>query len=154
MCTEKNVLVVISKSEAETEQMAANLARALPPGSVLALRGDLGAGKTVFARGFARGLAVDEIISSPTYTIMQEYALPGGKGMFYHMDLYRISDARAALAFGVDEYLDDEDSFVLLEWPERIEELLPEKTIEIQIEHLSDTERKFTLRGPCAALLR
>ncbi|MEI3001633.1 MAG: tRNA (adenosine(37)-N6)-threonylcarbamoyltransferase complex ATPase subunit type 1 TsaE, partial [Victivallis sp.] len=72
---------IISRSEQETEAFAAALARELPPGSVLALDGDLGAGKTVFSRGFARGLGITEPVSSPTYTIVQEYPLPGRRGM-------------------------------------------------------------------------
>ena len=94
----------ISHSEAETEAYAAALARRLPPGTILTLEGDLGAGKTVFARGFARGLGITEPVSSPTYTIVQEYALPGGGGRLYHLDLYRINSPGAALDFGVDEF--------------------------------------------------
>ena len=107
---------IISRSEQETEAFAAALARELPPGSVLALDGDLGAGKTVFSRGFARGLGITEPVSSPTYTIVQEYPLPGRRGMLYHLDLYRIENSASALAFGVDEFLDDPESTALVEW--------------------------------------
>ena len=97
---------IISHSETETENFAFELAKTLSPGVVLTLEGDLGAGKTVFARGFARGLGVKEAVSSPTYTIAQEYALEGNKRL-YHLDLYRISSAEAGLAFGVDEFFND-----------------------------------------------
>lgn len=137
---------LVSRSEAETEAFAAALAKELPPGSVIALDGDLGAGKTVFSRGFARGLGITEPVSSPTYTIVQEYPLPGGKGMLYHLDLYRIANSASALAFGVDEFLDDPESTALVEWPERIADIMPDSALRIEICHLSDSERKITLK--------
>ena len=137
---------IISRSETETEAFAAALAQKLPPGTVIALDGDLGAGKTVFSRGFARGMGITEPVSSPTYTIVQEYPLPGGKGMLYHLDLYRIANSVSALAFGVDEFLDDPESTALVEWPERIADIMPDSTLRIEIRHLSDTERKITVK--------
>lgn len=134
----------ISHSPQETGEIAAEIRRELPDGGVIALYGDLGAGKTVFARGLAAALGITEPVSSPTYTILQEYPVPGG-GMFYHLDLYRISDARAGLAFGVDEYLNEPGAWVLAEWPERIESLLPPGTIRLQIRHISETGREITL---------
>lgn len=130
-----------SRSEAETELFAEQLARILPPGTVIALHGNLGAGKTVFARGFARGLGVDEPVSSPTYTIIQEYPLPGGKGMFYHMDLYRIPDSASALGFGVDEFLNDPAGYCLIEWSERIADILPPDTLHLVIGRTGDNSR-------------
>lgn len=135
----------ISRSERETEELAAALARKLPRGTVIALDGDLGAGKTVFSRGFARGLGITEPVSSPTYTIVQEYPLPGGRGMLYHLDLYRIENSASALAFGVDEFLDDPESVALVEWPERISDILPPGVTAVRIRHLSDTEREITV---------
>ena len=124
----------ISHSETETENFAAGLAASLEIGSAVLLRGDLGAGKTVFSRGFARGLGCDDTLSSPTYTIVQEYMLPG-KLRLYHMDLYRIADAGSALGFGVDEFIDDPKAFKLIEWPE--------KCINVQITHKGDEEREI-----------
>lgn len=135
---------IISRSEAETEAFAEKLAGTLPPGTVLTLDGDLGAGKTVFSRGFARGLKITEPVSSPTYTIIQEYSLPAG-GMLYHLDLYRISNSASALAFGVDEFLDDPESYALIEWPERIADILPPDRIQVRIRHLSDCEREISV---------
>lgn len=134
----------ISNSEADTEKFAAGLAVSLPRGAVLALNGDLGAGKTVFSRGFARGLGITEPVSSPTYTIIQEYPCPDG-GWFFHMDLYRINDVRSALDFGVDEYLEDPDARCIIEWSERIADILPPGTIKVQISILSDSSRQITL---------
>ena len=135
-----------TNSPGETERIASDLAKSLPKGSVVALYGDLGAGKTVFARGVARGLGITEPLSSPTFTIVQEYPVPGG-GNLYHLDLYRIDNSDAALAFGVDEFLNDPDARVLLEWPERIEDLLPEGTIRISIRHAGEEKREIHLPG-------
>ena len=123
---------IISSSEAETEALAAKIALAIPNGAVIALHGDLGAGKTVFARGFARALGITEPITSPTFTIVQEYNYPGGR--LYHLDLFRIDNADAALAFGVDEFLYGHKGATLLEWSERITPILPPSTIHISIE--------------------
>lgn len=136
--------VFISRSENDTEMFAAEFAAAALPGSVITLNGDLGAGKTVFARGFARGLGITEPVSSPTYTIVQEYDLPQ-KGRLYHLDLYRISGVDAALAFGVDEFLDDPDAFALVEWPERISGIIPDSAIRINIRHLDNETREITV---------
>ena len=137
---------LLSRSEEETEKFAAKLAARLVPGQAVLLRGDLGAGKTVFSRGFARGLGCEDTLSSPTYTIVQEYMLPGGTRL-YHMDLYRIADAGSALGFGVDEFLDDPKAYKLIEWPERIESLLPEGCITVEIAHVGDGERLLRVRG-------
>jgi len=131
-------------SEQQTEDFAAALARELPCGSVIALHGDLGAGKTVFSRGFARGLGITEPISSPTYTIIQEYPLSGNK-WFFHLDLYRIENYTAGLAFGVEEYLEDPQAWVILEWPLRISEILPPQTLHIRLEHLNESMRRITI---------
>jgi tRNA threonylcarbamoyladenosine biosynthesis protein TsaE len=136
----------LSRSEADTEEYSSRVAQQLKPGTVIALHGDLGAGKTVFTRGFARGLGITEPVSSPTYTIIQEYRLPES-GWLFHLDLYRIDDYLAALAFGVEEYLDDPDAYILAEWPERIEEILPGNTIHITIEHVGENERRISLSG-------
>ena len=134
----------ISHSEKETENFAFELSGNTAWGTVLTLDGDLGAGKTVFARGFARGLGVTEPVSSPTYTIAQEYALDGGKRL-YHLDLYRISSPEAGLAFGVDEFFNDPQAIALVEWPERIGEVIPEDAVKITIRHLSAAEREITI---------
>lgn len=135
---------IITSSEEETENIGKELAQSLCRGDSVLLRGNLGAGKTVFSRGFARGLGITEPVSSPTYTIVQEYELPSG-GRLYHLDLYRISGVNAALAFGVDEFLDDPQGISLIEWPDRIDGILPDNAISVEIEHLSDTERRLTI---------
>ena len=139
-----NTETFLSTSEAETEALGAALAREIAPGSIVLLCGDLGAGKTVFSRGFARGLGVTEPVSSPTYTIVQEYELGSGSRL-YHMDLYRISDERAALGFGVDEFLNEPGAISLVEWPERIRGLIPDTAIRVELAHRSETEREIRI---------
>jgi len=144
--------VFITKSEAETEQFAAELAQSVEVGSIIALHGNLGAGKTVFSRGFARGLGITEPISSPTFTIIQEYPLEDSNWLF-HLDLYRIQDSDAALAFGLDEYLEDPKSVMLIEWSERIPELLPEDTQHIYIIHKDENSREIQVSNEFDATL-
>ena len=129
-----------SNSEKETEEIAYKLAKKIPFGSIVGLKGNLGAGKTVFARGFARGLNIDEIVSSPTFTLVKEYLAEDNQWL-YHLDLYRINDSDAALVFGIDEYLNDSNAIVLIEWPERIHDLFDENAIFIDIERVTDSKR-------------
>ncbi len=131
---------ISTNSEEETELFAAKLAEKTPMGSTLALHGNLGVGKTVFARGFAHGLGITQAVSSPTYTIIQEYQLENNTWL-YHLDLYRIDSPDAALAFGVDEYLEDKEAVSLVEWAERIEAIMPEDTVHVHIERLDEERR-------------
>jgi tRNA threonylcarbamoyladenosine biosynthesis protein TsaE len=98
------------------------VARTLTGGTVLALYGDLGAGKTVFARGVAHGLGIREAVTSPTFTVVQEYR--HNRGVLYHLDMYRIQGAEDALAFGIEDFLFAPEAVTVVEWPERILDLL------------------------------
>ena len=135
-----------SKSEEETEKIAFKIAKKISYGTIIGLRGNLGTGKTVFARGFARGLNIDEIVSSPTFTLVKEYPTKN-KQWLYHLDLYRISNSNAALVFGIDEYLNDSNAIVLIEWPERIHELLiDQNAIFIDIERTGKGKRTIKMQ--------
>ena len=139
-------LPVRSNSPEGTEAAAAAIARQLPPGTVIALHGTLGAGKTVFARGFARALGIVEPVSSPTFTLEQEYPFPGG--VLNHLDLYRIDNSTNAQAFGVDEYLYDPRAYTLVEWPERIMDILPPHTLHLLLRPLQgQNQRELSLAG-------
>lgn len=113
----------VSQANESTQALGTALASLLRNGQVVALHGDLGAGKTVLSRGVARGLGITEAVTSPTFTVAQEYQAPDGR-RFNHLDMYRIDDERSALAFGIEEYLFDPDAITLVEWPERIAGLL------------------------------
>lgn len=136
----------ISTSEEQTEKIAAELAAKLSTGSVIALHGNLGCGKTVFARGFARALGITDYVTSPTFTIVQEYPITDDQRL-YHLDLYRIGNEDDAIAFGIDEYLLDPDAYCILEWPTRIEELWPDNVIEIFFEHIDEETRSIRITG-------
>ena len=140
MNTEK----ITTRSFEETENAGFALAKSLNLNSTVLLFGNLGAGKTVFSRGFARGLGITEPVSSPTYTIVQEYDIPTG-GRLYHLDLYRISGVESALAFGVDEFIDDDNAIRLIEWPMRIDGILPDNCIKVTISHIDDETRTIEI---------
>lgn len=130
-----------SEGEGDTERLAESLAQLFAPGAIVALDGDLGAGKTRFSQGLARAIGVTANVNSPTFTIIKEYE--GRELPFYHMDVYRITAAEAD-EIGLDEYFYGE-GITVVEWASRIEELMPEERLSIYIEHLGDTRRAFRL---------
>lgn len=115
---------------------------------LICLWGDLGSGKTTFSQGMAKALGVRETVNSPTFLIMKKYLLSGKrKGMnFYHLDLYRIKDKQEILDLGWKDILNDKNDFVVVEWPEKIGEILPEKRIDIKFDSVSEDERNITFR--------
>ena len=119
----------VSNSPAETEALGEALAAKLKPGSVIAYTGDLGAGKTAFTRGLARGLGVTARVTSPTFTIVNEYKSAKGFPV-YHFDFYRISKISEAYDIGIDEYFGGE-GLCLIEWPEKIKEILPDDCFQV-----------------------
>jgi len=120
----------ISHSEYETEQIGASLAASLTPGSVIALSGNLGAGKTAFARGLAAALGYTGYVNSPTFTIVNEYL--SGQMPIFHFDLYRLDDADSVIDIGWDDYV-NRDGICIVEWSERALELFPKGTIYVNI---------------------
>lgn len=133
----------ITNSPAQTEAVGAALARALVPGTVIAYRGDLGAGKTAFTRGLARGLGVAEPVTSPTYTIVNEY-LSGAMPLF-HFDMYRLGSEEELFDIGWEDYL-DRGGVCAVEWSENVDDVLESDTIRVDIRRgSSDDERCITL---------
>ncbi len=129
-------------SEKETMAFARQLGAEIKPGTVIALVGDLGAGKTHFVKGLARGLGSKSPVSSPTFTLVHEYA--DGCCPLYHFDFYRMDHLEEVETIGWDEYL-DEAGVVVAEWADRFPELMPEKTQWWQIEILGEDERRIRL---------
>lgn len=119
----------ISLSEAETFAIAFDLAKELKKGSIVCLDGDLGVGKTVFAKGFAKGLGIAEDITSPTFTIVNSY---DGERALHHFDMYRISDISELEEIGYEEYFFG-DAICLIEWASLVEEIIPSYAIKIEI---------------------
>lgn len=123
-------MIIETSSEKETFDIGERLGKKALSGSIYCLDGDLGAGKTVFAKGFARGLGIDEPVTSPTFTIVQEYS--GGRLKLYHFDVYRIADPDEMEMIGYEEYFYG-DGVCLVEWSELIDELIPDEAVRINI---------------------
>ena len=133
----------ITNSPAETEAIGAALGRILPAGTVIAYRGDLGAGKTAFTRGLALGLGYRDMVTSPTYTIVNEYL--GGRLPLFHFDMYRLRCAEDLWDIGWDDYL-DRGGICAVEWSENVAEAM-EDPVTVTIEKLGDTSRRITIEG-------
>ena len=136
----------ITHSAAETEEIGEMLGNKLPPGSVIALFGELGAGKTCFTRGFARGLGIDSDVYSPTFALVNEYR--GNDKILYHFDMYRISCYEDLYSTGYFDYLDS-GAYLIIEWSENIENALPDNCVRITItkSENDENERKIEITG-------
>ena len=134
----------ISQSPADTEALGERFGRAAQNGFVFALSGDLGAGKTQFVKGLARGLGISVRVHSPTFTLVNEYG--GGRLKLFHMDLYRLETREQILSADIEEYLQPEGVSVI-EWAERLEDgrwkMEDDKIIKVKIEIAGETERKI-----------
>ena len=133
----------ITNSPEETEKLGEALAQILTPGTVIAYRGDLGAGKTAFTRGLARGLGCDELVTSPTYTIVNEYL--GGRLPLFHFDMYRLASADDLWDIGWEDYL-DRGGVCAVEWSENVPEAMA-GALTVRIEKLGDSVRRITIDG-------
>ena len=133
----------ITCSPEETEKIGAALAKHLKPGTVIAYRGDLGAGKTAFTRGLAKGLGAKEPVTSPTYTIVNEYL--SGRLPLFHFDMYRLSCADDLFDIGWEDYL-DRGGICAVEWSENVEEAL-EDPILVCIEKTGESSRRIAVEG-------
>ena len=133
----------ITHSPAETEAVGEALAKTLRPGTVLAFRGDLGAGKTAFTRGLGRGLGCTEWVTSPTYTIVNEYT--SGRLPLFHFDMYRLRSSEDLFDIGWEDYL-ERGGVCAVEWSENVVDAL-DGAIWITIEKTGDDSRKITIEG-------
>ena len=133
----------ITNSPEETEKIGAALANTLKPGMVIAYRGDLGAGKTAFTRGLARGLGCGEMVTSPTYTIVNEYL--GGRLPLFHFDMYRLASSDDLWDIGWEDYL-ERGGVCAVEWSENVAEAM-EGAITVTIEKLGEDTRRITIEG-------
>ena len=134
-------MVIETQDPEETFEVGRTIGMNAKPGQIYTLTGDLGVGKTVFTQGVAAGLGITEPVNSPTFTIIQEYE--DGRLPFYHFDVYRIGDLEEMEEIGYDDYFFGQ-GICLIEWAELIEEILPEKRIEVTIE--KDLEKGFEYR--------
>ncbi len=138
-----------TSSDLETRQIGYKIAQILPNGSVVALLGDLGAGKTTLVRGVANGLNIREVVQSPTFNIMKIY-LKGDRPLI-HIDAYRLNDVNTDI--GLEEYIGYENGLTMIEWPLFIEKLLPKDTIYIELIHDGEDKRTIKISSDNLTLL-
>ena len=133
----------ITHSPMETEQLGQKLGQTLPAGTVIAYRGDLGAGKTAFTRGLARGLGITDPVTSPTYTIVNEYL--GGRLPLFHFDMYRLASSDDLWDIGWEDYL-DRGGVCAVEWSENVDDAM-ENAIYVTIHKTGETSRRIVIEG-------
>lgn len=141
-------MTIETRNAEETFAFGKETGAAAKPGDIYTLDGDLGAGKTVFAKGFAAGLGIADVVSSPTFTILQSYS--GGRMPLYHFDVYRIGDPEEMDEIGYEDCFYG-DGATLVEWSEQIEELIPETAVRIRIDRVPGEEpglRRIRVRRP------
>ena len=131
--------IFISNSREETEEFAERYAKTLRAGDVILLDGDMGAGKTVFSKGVAKGLGIQEEVTSPTYAYMNDY-----DGVLFHYDCYRIESVEQAEHLGLADYF-DMGGICLIEWAQNIADVLPKNVKRVKIEKIDETTRKIIL---------
>lgn len=135
---------IITKSAEETKEFARSFAKDYLKGGILALSGELGAGKTTFAQGFAEGIGIKDRIVSPTFLIIRQYPIPGQTNFFYHIDLYRLENIDMKNS-GLDEILTEPSNIVLIEWADKLGKDLPENIVKIQLAAVSEDEHEITV---------
>ena len=135
----------ISKSEKDTWEFARKIAKSIKRGKTIALYGNLGSGKTTFVQGLAKALGIRQRIISPTFIIIRSHKLKTNK-TFYHIDLYRMGKTDLN-SLGLKEIFLEKDAIVVIEWAEKIENLLPADTLKIRFETISENERKLEIKN-------
>lgn len=143
------MLEYISHSAIETEKIGEDFAKQLKPGTVLAMFGDLGSGKTTFTKGLARGLGISARITSPTYVLMRDYDLPQqDNAQLHHLDLYRLHSSDELKSLNLDELVNQEKNIFVIEWAEKASEKELKNAIKISFEVIGENDRKITVVRP------
>jgi len=136
----------ITNSVEETQNIAEKIAQQYShSGGVIALIGDLGAGKTAFTQGFAKALRVTDKIISPTFILMRQHQLPNSQRWLFHLDLYRLEDNASISQLGLEEIFSNPQNIILIEWADKILDRLPPSTTKIKFEKISETKRKINV---------
>ncbi len=137
--------IFVTKSSEETQRLARKLAKELKGDEIIALFGNLGSGKTTFVQGLAKGLGIKERMISPTFIIVREHKFQEQHGLrkFYHVDLYRVQKIGG---LELEEILSSKNRIIVIEWAEKIKNLLPKKRIEIYFEYVSENERRVAVK--------
>jgi tRNA threonylcarbamoyladenosine biosynthesis protein TsaE len=143
---DEHALDVISHSAEQTRRLGARLGTMVQPGDVICLQGELGVGKTCFVQGVGQGMGIEGPISSPSFTLVNEYSPPGSNLRLYHIDLYRLADGiRDALAIGLDEYLYS-NGVCVVEWAERADDLMPAVRLTVEMHYVDFYKRGLVFR--------
>jgi tRNA threonylcarbamoyladenosine biosynthesis protein TsaE len=129
----------------ETQKFAEKFAKSFS-GGVIALSGPLGAGKTTFTQGFAKGLRIKDKILSPTFVLMRQHPIPETKKILYHIDLYRLENPTDFKSLGLDDLFQNKEAIILIEWAEKAKELLPKNTTWIYFKTISENARELTIQ--------
>jgi len=142
----------ITNSTEETEQLARKIAEKIKPGDVLALYGDLGAGKTTFTKFLVKALGFENKVQSPTFVLARVYETSSNEdssrlNKINHLDLYRLRDKKDVENFGIKEYFDQPNSITIIEWPEMAENYLPKETIKVIFTELGENKRKINVQN-------
>ena len=133
---------IITQSAKQTQKLGEKIGRDVVGPKILCLYGDLGSGKTTFLQGLAKGLGIKKRITSPTFVFMKQYGFS-----FYHVDVYRLEMIKEAKDLGLEEIFKDSKAVVVIEWAERIKEILPEKRVDIYFDYVSKNQRKINFPG-------
>ncbi len=140
-------MVYTSNSAEETQKIAADLAQKYQNGGIIAFSGPLGAGKTTFIQGFARGLGINDRLISPTFIVMRQYDIPKNpQGKLFHIDLYRFEDEVDIEGTGLSEIFANPNNIVLIEWAEKLGKSLPQQAMQIKIKLTSGNTREIEVR--------
>jgi len=132
----------ITSSEQETIDLGCSIGIWASKGDIVLLFGDLGSGKTAMSKGIAKGLGVESCVTSPTFTLMQVYQ---GRLNLYHFDLYRLNNTDELADLGYEEFLFSDDGVAVVEWADRMQELIPERYLRVDIERMSENTRKISM---------
>lgn len=141
-----NFLVLNTDSPKQTEELGEKLGKLLEPADVVCLIGELGAGKTAFTRGLGRGWGTTARVTSPTFTLMKEYARPSDGRILFHLDCYRLTNDDDVETIGLEDIF-AADGAVVIEWPQVASGWLPDDRLSIEIEHVDETQRSFKISG-------
>lgn len=140
-------MMTITKGTDETYAFARKIAETLSTGDIITLQGDLGSGKTTFTQGLGKALGITKPITSPTFLLVKSYKIDKGPiKKLYHVDLYRIEKEQEISGLGLEEMLVEEGAVTVIEWPEKMGSLLPEKRVELQFQYIDENTRKITIK--------
>ena len=142
----KDLKEIITENAEETKALGKEIAENVSGGEIFCLKGELGAGKTTFSQGFLRGLGVEGALTSPTFVVMKEYAIKDENlklKKIYHIDTYRV-ESEDVLNLGWEGMIKDKENIILVEWPEKIKDIIPKDAVWLEFESIDEKKRKIT----------